>query len=266
MLGETIVTSEPLVEGLSNPEVVAAFGADLILLNKCDLLCPKIAGVTGGGNPVAAVQRLVGRPVGVNLEAVDPRAAMMESQLMIPDGRRVTEASVRAGNELGVDFICLTGNPATGVTNAAILASVGFVRERFSGLLLAGKMHTSGVAEELLDEQSWLAFLAAGADGILVPAPGTVPGVREENLALKVAAIRAAGGFTVATIGTSQESAEVETVRQIALASKRSGVDVHHIGDGSFSGVAIPENITGLSIAIRGKRHTYFRMAASLGR
>ena len=37
-----------------------------------------------------------------------------------------------------------------------------------------------------------------------------------------------------------------------------------HIGDAGFCGIALPENIMALSIAIRGKRHTYHKIAHQL--
>jgi hypothetical protein len=53
------------------------------------------------------------------------------------------------------------------------------------------------------------------------------------------------------------------TIRQIALMSKMADADLYHIGDAGYHGIAIPENIMTYSIAIRGKRHTYIRMARS---
>jgi hypothetical protein len=45
------------------------------------------------------------------------------------------------------------------------------------------------------------------------------------------------------------------------------GTDIHHIGDAGMSpGMATPENIMIYSIAIKGKRHTYRRMARSVNR
>jgi hypothetical protein len=67
-------------------------------------------------------------------------------------------------------------------------------------------------------------------------------------------------------IGTSQEGASLTTIEQLALMSKMSGADVHHIGDAGMMGIAVPENITAWSIALRGRRHTWHRMAASLMR
>ncbi|KJE28617.1 hypothetical protein LG52_726 [Geobacillus kaustophilus] len=49
-----------------------------------------------------------------------------------------------------------------------------------------------------------------------------------------------------------------------ALTSKMAGADLHHIGgDAGYHGIAVPENIMAYSIAIRGRRHTYIRMARS---
>ena len=68
------------------------------------------------------------------------------------------------------------------------------------------------------------------------------------------------------SIGTSQEGSNSETIRNIALNAKMAGADIHHIGDTGYVGVALPENIMAYSIAIRGVRHTYHRMASSPNR
>lgn len=57
-----------------------------------------------------------------------------------------------------------------------IAKAVKTAKENFSGLIIAGKMHGAGVDEPVANEESVKAFLDAGADVILVPAVGTVPG------------------------------------------------------------------------------------------
>ncbi|HEL1969963.1 TPA: haloacid dehalogenase-like hydrolase, partial [Streptococcus suis] len=104
------------------------------------------------------------------------------------------------------------------------------------------------------------------ADGVLIPAVGTVPGVREEIVAPIVSQVKARGGLVISTIGTSQESADSQTVREFGLSNKRVGSDIHHIGDGSYGRMPDPENILALSLAVRGKRHTYFKMGQSVRR
>lgn len=39
--------------------------------------------------------------------------------------------------------------------------------------------------------------------------------------------------------------------------------DVHAIGDGGFAGCTSPENIHQLSVSIKGRPYTYFRMAST---
>ena len=51
-----------------------------------------------------------------------------------------------------------------------------------------------------------------------------------------------------------------------ALMSKMAGADLHHIGDTGYMGMALPENILAYSVAIRGVRHTYTRIARSVNR
>ena len=94
--------------------------------NALDVFNPVIAGIPDEltENPVTWVKRACGRPIGVNLEPVDIEAEMSESRTEIPMGRRVSPKTLEKANELGFDFICLTGNPGTGVSNDAIAHSI----------------------------------------------------------------------------------------------------------------------------------------------
>ena len=67
------------------------------------------------------------------------------------------------------------------------------------------------------------------------------------------------GKLALTAIGTSQEGADVATIRQIALMCKMAGADIHHIGDTGVPGMALPQNIMAYSIAIRGERHNYHK-------
>lgn len=137
-------------------------------------------------------------------------------------------------------------------------------------ILAAGKMHASGVPGEggsqILTETDIDAFADAGADIILMPAPGTVPGITLETAHALIEHAHRRGCLAMTAIGTSQEGADVETIRRIALLCKMAGADIHHIGDTGVPGMALPQNILAYSIAIRGERHTYRRMATSINR
>lgn len=276
VLAEVIPTVQPLYPEVTNAELARAFGADMILLNMLDVFHPYIKGLeshalfgnmpgeTMSDNPIMELKRLVGLPIGVNLEPVD-FSEKSEDMYDVKQGRLATREAFARASELGIDFICLTGNPNTGVTNEAIEQAIINARQEFAGVIIAGKMHQAGVGR-VLDQEAYVRFAEAGADIILIPAPGTVPGVREDEFYEVTREIQALDKLVVAAIGTSQEGSDEATIRDITLSSKRGGTDIFHIGDAGLSGIATPENIQALSIAIRGRRHTYIRMAASVNR
>ena len=274
MLAETMTSVAPLYPDITNTELAASFGADLLLLNLFDVFHPTIEGYIHNDDAtiIQEVKDLTGRPIGLNLEPVDLHATQIESLDVIPKGRTATEESLHKAKTLGFDFICLTGNPKTGVTNDEIINAIGKARRIFGedGLIIAGKMHGAGVAGEtggsIISDRDLNRFIEAGADIILMPAPGTVPGITLNLVEKFVRFVHSKGALAMLTIGTSQEGADEATIRQIALNSKMAGADVYHIGDAGFYGIAVPENIMTYSIAIRGRRHTYVRMASSLNR
>jgi hypothetical protein len=277
LAAEMIAPAMAAVHDVSNPELAAAMGADLLVLNLLDVRAPAVHAVDAAdpSDVVREVKRLTGRLVAVNLEPVDPQADRVTDDDFGPgekDGRLATPENVAAAVALGVDAIVLTGNPGMGVTNASLARAVGATRDVVGDdvVLMAGRMHAAGSASQagsrLVDEQSLEGFVTAGADVVLLPAPGTVPGCHEALVRGWVETVHAAGALTMTTIGTSQEGADVDTVRRIALMAKMTGTDVHHLGDCGLFGIALPENLMAYSIAIRGRRHTYRRMAMSLAR
>lgn len=237
VLCEVLWTAPSLVDGTTNPELAVAFGADLVLLNKFD-----------GSEELADLKARIGRPVGVNVEPSDS----------VPPHRRASRENLtRLGDP---DFVVVTANPDAEVEAGRMAEAAALAREVLPGVpVFAGKMHGSGGRGLVGAEE--VARLAALSDAVLVPAPGTVPGSREAVVAELVAAAHEAGALAVAAVGTSQEGSDAETVRGLALAAKRAGADVLHLGDADRSGMAEPMNVLAASVAIRGRRHAYRRMA-----
>lgn len=267
IVSENVAIRESFIGDITNAEIARAFGADLILLNGLDVLEPKIAGLGEyEGTFVDRLHELVGRPIGVNLEPVDTQAEMNESKLEISFGRQANVKTLQKIEELKMDFVCLTGNPGTGVTNNEIIKTVEVAKEHFSGLIIAGKMHGAGVNEPVVSKEVIEGLVKAGADIILVPAVGTIPGFTDEELRESVKYAHSHGALVMSAIGTSQESSSVETIRDIALRNKICGVDMQHIGDAGYGGVANVENIVEMGIAIRGRRHQYSMMSRSINR
>ena len=272
LAAETIGTVTPMLVNITNAEFVASLGADLIMLNIFDVNDPIIQGLpqTSPEDTIREVKRLTGRMVAINLEPAVIKDGQEESVWNLTTGRQATVENARKAADMGVDMIVLTGNPGVGVDNEAIIQALSRLKEAVGDrvILTAGKMQASGIiseaGEKILTEKDVEAFVDAGADVILLPAPGTVPGITMEYAGNLIRKAHEKGALAMTTIGTSQEGADEATVRQIALMCKMAGADIHHIGDSGYMGMALPENITAYSVAIRGKRHTYRRMAMSI--
>ena len=260
---------------ITNAEFVSSMGADLVLLNMFDVEKPIIRGMENvePEKTIQELKRLIGRPVGINLEPVEEgKEGETLPMWQMTKGRRATLENARRACEMGVDMIVLTGNPGMGVSNAAIERTLRLYKEELGDrlILAAGKMHASGILEEaaenIITKEDIAGFREAGADIILLPAPATVPGITVEYVKELVAYAHSLGALTITAIGTSQEGADTATIRQIALMCKMTGTDIHHLGDAGYGGMSLPENILAYSTAIRGIRHTYHRMAASIER
>lgn len=272
LAAETIGTVTPMLVDITNAEFVTSLGADLIMLNVFDVNAPVIQGLpqVPPEEVVHEVKRLTGRMVAINLEPAIVKDTEDKSVWNLTKGRQATPENAKKAADMGVDMIVLTGNPGVGVENDAILQALSQLKEAVGDrvILTAGKMHASGVlseaGEKILTENEVESFVDAGADVILLPAPGTVPGISMEYAAKLIKRAHEKGALAMTTIGTSQEGADEDTIRQIALMCKMAGADIHHIGDSGYMGMALPENIMAYSVAIRGKRHTYRRMAVSL--
>lgn len=272
---ETIGTVQPMLGNVTNAEFAASMGADIILLNMFDVQKPVINGLPAckPEETVKLLKKLTGRPIGINLEPVEEGEEGETDPLWkMSAGRRATVENALRAKELGVDFILLTGNPGMGVSNPAIVRTLRQFKEAVgdSIVLAAGKMHAAGVlseaAENIMTEQDVIQFVEAGAEILLLPAPGTVPGITVEYARSLVTCAHKLGALTITAIGTSQEGADTDTIKRLALLCKMTGTDLHHLGDAGYAGMSLPENIMVYSVAVRGIRHTYHRMAVSVER
>jgi hypothetical protein len=282
IMAETVISCQSLVYGTSNPETAAAFGADMITLNTFNFQVPFVHGLdefdNEGDNPadgyaqfsefvseksknpdyIRKLKNVLGRFVGVNMEPVPEGSDY-------PMGLRLNRENLKRVLELGFDYIVITGNPNTGVTVKTILEGIKEAVEILGDhvMIIAGKMHGAG-GENVYDPQVLVDFAEAGADVVMIPAPGTVPGMDQELARKQIEAIHCAGALAKTAMGTSQEGSSIRVLEDIGMMSKMAGADIVHIGDAGHSGMADPENIMALSVAVRGKRHTYRRMGYSI--
>lgn len=271
MAAETVGAVQPLLYDISNAELAAAMSADILILNMYDVNEPVIKGLPEHkkSESIFVLKKLTGRIIGINLEPTDRKG---DDLWKMSQGRRATAQNARKAKEQGADIIVVTGNPGNHVTNSAICDSIKEIRRELGDeiILISGKMHASGqldeAGENIISKEEIKGFAQAGADIILLPAPGTVPGMTVEKVHELIVYIHSLNKMAMTSIGTSQEGADTDTIKTIAYNCKMAGADIHHIGDAGYTGIAVPENIMTYSIVIRGVRHTYHKMAQSINR
>jgi hypothetical protein len=241
-----------LYPSVSNLEIVSAFGADLILLKDIDVIEMNIPEV-GKINKISDLRYLTGIPIGVNLIIKDSG----------PENKRLTDKSLYALLNKEPDFISLTAYLAPEATKERIISDIQMVRNHYDGFLMLNPVvsHCNDLDLEVLKS-----YVSAGVDMINLPAPGSVPGSTESVINKISSILRESGVLIDCVIGTSQEGSDGNLISEIALSSKRAGIDLLELGDSGVSGVPEPQNIYKASLTIRGKKHTYTRMARSVNR
>ncbi|SQI34563.1 Uncharacterised protein [Serratia plymuthica] len=142
LVSESIAVTQPLLNNVTNAELAASQGADMLLLNLFDVNQPRIEGLPDGVPPqevLRELQRLTGRVIGVNLEAVDPAFTSTHNEFwQMTAGRAATAENARKLYELGARMVVLTGNPNNGVSNQAIAAALKQIRDDVGGQAGAG--------------------------------------------------------------------------------------------------------------------------------
>ncbi|WP_434438827.1 hypothetical protein [Lentzea sp. E54] len=236
--------------GVHNAELMAAFGADVIVLNMIDRVWDGVTFRFPGLGELSSLRELaqrIGRPIGVNVEPGT-----------VPDLRKATAENARRLADAGAALIVLTANPSTDGSLDGMARATEEIRTEAA--LWVGKMHHAGHPEPITAAKL-TRLVDAGADGVILPIPGTLPGVTREAAAEAVQAVHEKGAVVMGAIGTSQEGAHTNVVPQLALTAKEIGVDAHHIGDCFLPGMGDPELLYAYSVAVRGRRHTWTRMA-----
>ena len=263
-----------LVRGVTNSELMFAFGADMVMLNTYNF-DDESKNLGMQGLSFAELKALSRRPIGIYLGCPGANAAT-EDGLYDRNGMLATPAHVARAVEMGASFIVLGGNPGSGTRLADVLATTKRVKDEYGDqvFLWAGKWE-DGVTEPVLgdplakaagrdDKQIIAQLIDAGADCIDLPAPGCRAGITVDMVRELVEFTHTykPGTLAMTFLNSSIEGADTETVREVAILMKQTGADIHCIGDGGFAGCSNPENVQQLSFSIKGKPYTYYRMAS----
>ncbi len=266
-----LFASAGLVRGVTNSELLFAFGADMVMLNTFNFNDeadnPGLQGLT-----FAELKARCCRPIGVYL-GCPGKNKPTQKKLYDPEGMLATPEHIARAVEMGADFIVLGGNPGSGTSIEDVIKTTKMVKDVYGDrvLLFAGKWE-DGVNEKVLGDpladydakEVIRRLIDAGADVIDLPAPGSRNGISTHMIQELVQYVHAykPGTLAMTFLNSSVEGADPDTVRLIALKMKETGADIHAIGDGGFAGCTSPENVQQLSFSLKGKPYTYFRMAS----
>ncbi|WP_406562297.1 hypothetical protein [Klebsiella pneumoniae] len=277
-----VMLNTGLVDGVTNAEIQAAFGADMVMLNGYDTLTPsRNRGLIQMSHGVMAdepysieqIKKWAGIPVGIYLECPDMESNVAgDRYVVINEGRIASEENLLRVRDTGANFVVLGGNPSSGTTLKTITEATRLAKKILGDdvLICAGKWEDGTVEKVLADPLSprpsreiIKELIDAGADVITLPAPGSRHGITVDHVRECVEFTHSykPGTLALSFLNSSVEGADPDTIRLIALLMKQTGADIHAIGDGGYAGTAMPENIYQLALTIKGKRHTIKRMA-----
>lgn len=267
-----IFANQGLVRGVTNTEVMFSFGADMVMLNTYNL--DNLEDNPGmQGLSIKELKARCNRPVGIYL-GCPGKNTVVEKKLYDQNGMVATEEHIKKAVELGVDFIILGGNPGCGTSIDDVIETTKLTKSIVGDevMIFAGKWE-DGINEKVLGDplakrdakEIIKELIDAGADVIDLPAPGSRHGISVHMIQELVQYVHTykPGTLAMTFLNSSVEGADTDTIRLIALKMKETGADIHAIGDGGFAGCTIPENIMQLSISLKGKPYTYFRMAST---
>jgi len=199
---------------------------------------------------------------------------VIDNKVYRMDGMLATDEHIQKALDLGVDFIILGGNPGSHTSIADVIQKTKKVKELYGDkvFLFAGKWE-DGIEEKVLGDplakydakEVIKELIDVGADCIDLPAPGSRHGISVNMIRELIEYIHSykPGTLAMTFLNSSVEGADLDTVRMVALKMKETGADIHAIGDGGFGGCAQPENIHQLSVSMKGRAYTYFRMAST---
>lgn len=281
-----------LVDGTTNAELHQNFGADMIMLNgysmdstieKYGLVGSTYSKETGWKDVqwrLKDLKEVTDIPIGIYLECGDPEVFNhLEVNTygfnMLSSDRVASRENLMKLRDEGADFVVLAGNPGSGTTYENIINNTKIAKEVLGDdvLIMAGKWE-DGVVQRVLgdprlgqDESKRICkeLIDAGADVITLSMPGARTGIATEDIRELVTFCHTykPGTLVLSFLDGSVEGADEDTIRICTIESKKTGADIHAIGDAGLQGSAIPEDIYAMAIATKGRRLTWRRIGGS---
>ena len=287
----------------TNPELAQAMGADMIMVNDYNMdpdhpdphfenhgsitygwIIQEYQGKEKGWvNKVIRLKEmkeLIDIPIGIYLETSNPEVIKNQEVTTygwtdVPSGRKAIKENFMKLKDEGADFVVLAGNPGSGVTYENVIQATKECKEIVGDdvLIFAGKWEDGNEEPILGDPQLGQEkskeiikqLIDAGADCITLAMPGARFGISTEEIRDLVTFIHTykPGTLALSFLDGSIDGSDEATVRICAIESKKTGADIHAIGDAGLNGMSVPEDIYQMAITTKGRRLTWKRMVGS---
>lgn len=277
------------LEDTSNAEVCAAFGCDVVFLdghNPDNVVFPGLPSKNpeddtpykflttgiGKGWSVRDVRTLIGRPLACGLY-IDPDCSGNLNKVKY-NGVYASRENIEKVIEEGFDIIGVYGWAKPEI----LVDLVKSVADQINGRAVfeVGFMSGPGAnylqdipydMRKLFDKELAAKLVKNGAQIVHMPGVGTIPGFDMKYIGDIIDAVHEERGLASIGVHSAQEGADVNTIRRIAIDNKLIGADIQVMGDtGVNNGMALPETLQAMCVALKGHRHIYRRLCESVMR
>ena len=277
------------LEDTSNAEVCAAFGCDVVFLdghNPDNVVFPGLPSKNpeddtpykflttgiGKGWSVRDVRTLIGRPLACGLY-IDPDCSGNLNKVKY-NGVYASRENIEKVIEEGFDIIGVYGWAKPEI----LVDLVKSVADQINGRAVfeVGFMSGPGAnylqdipydMRKLFDKELAAKLVKNGAQIVHMPGVGTFPGFDMKYIGDIIDAVHEERALASIGVHSAQEGADVNTIRRIAIDNKLIGADIQVMGDtGVNNGMALPETLQAMCVALKGHRHVYRRLCESVMR
>lgn len=278
------------VEKVSNIELAAAFGADIITLegfdpyniqmpglpskdkNTDDIYRRDLQADMGFGWTIRELKQLIGRPIATFLRIVDEQLEKHVQRVF--SNNHYSEEKLQYLIEEGYDMVFIYQKVRGDNVKYVLERAAEIAGDRI--IIGSGIDHGIGALEggqppfnmrEIITPEYAYDIAKAGAKVVFVPAVGVVPGYTMNYATEIITAVHEGGAIAAAAVAHSVEGSDPYTIKRIVLDNKICGADMISIAAGGlYESVACPELIMEASLSLKGKRMTYRRMGQSVNR
>lgn len=182
----------------------------------------------------------MGRVFTMNLEEIDNIDSAL-SQWKISEGRLVPMSKGKPLKEIGVEIMCIKENEKFDRATETIYRIVKDLKGNTVSdvLVIFGKMYNQDRIykenEEIISKMDIDDYIEAGADVILLPAPGLMKGLTIKDIMDLVSYVHSKNKIAMTYVDVSKNVLTNYSIRDLAFMSKLCGADIHYVDCSSMN-------------------------------